>query len=81
MIGFCFQFSFFWNVGSHGNVAVALGLGVQLKVRGQPPYFLLLGFMYMVSCFLKTLLRFIKTCYVRFVRCSFVPCDLCCLSC
>ena len=43
-------------------VVVALGLGVQLKVRGQPPYFLLLGFMYMVSCFLKTLLRFIKTC-------------------
>ena len=43
-------------------LAVAQGLGVQLKVRGQPPYFLLLGFMYMVSCFLKTLLRFIKTC-------------------
>ena len=43
-------------------LAVALGLGVQLKVRGQPPYFLLLGFMYMVSCFLKTMPRFIKTC-------------------
>ena len=43
-------------------VVVALGLGVQLKVRGQPPYLLLLGFMYMVSCFLKTLLRFTKTC-------------------
>ena len=46
-------------------VVVALGLGVQLKVRGQPPYFLLLGFMYMVSYFLKTLLRFIKTCKIR----------------
>ncbi len=43
-------------------VVVALGLGVPLKVRGQPPYFLLLGFLYMVSCFLKTLLRFIRTC-------------------
>ena len=24
MIGCCFQFSFFWYVGSHGNVAVAV---------------------------------------------------------
>ena len=24
MIGFVFQFSFFWYVGSHGNVAVAV---------------------------------------------------------